>query len=237
MSQSKSSKRKQRRTTLQLAQQLPRGIYRNELICWLYSPSQVINVISWSPCFHQHSAQNKDVFSSIFRLVNDLRAPVSQPVSAATGNEVAVKVIECINAPKLAAKRRWRTLTNEQKLQEKEPTDPLWRLKSQQDAHEFFSMFLDIFSEKSFPNSVVASASLAEMKQFVAANIGVKVKDTIKCEEEKTLVHSTAVVKENILSLELPPNNAPVSIQQVVDNHFKEETVEEYPTIKIRNSS
>ena len=40
--------------------------------------------------------------------------------------------------------------------------------------------------------------------------------------------------QSSILSLELPPNNAPVSIQQVVDNHFKEETVEEYDCVHCR---
>jgi len=131
---SKMSKVEKRRYRKSLTKALIlRGAYREGPVCWLISNSQLLNYVSWPNIFRNYSANNNDIFSKTFNLIDQMTSYSHQPVERHVYYEAAEHFCKYVNS------------VRDSTIQEQK-----WNLGDPQDAREscgyFFNMLIDLRS-------------------------------------------------------------------------------------------
>ncbi len=199
-----------------------RGTLRNERICWLDSTVQFFNVISWPKAFYDYQSTQRDAYSLTFNLIKELGADTDEPISENQCNTVAQYFIDYVNYQKSKVPPTANTTP-----------DPLWDIEIEQDAQEsigyFLNMIADLESDTKIPEALTVTPQNIEiidkMQKFIRDNFAFITGDWVHC-GKKNEAHISNSVPQYILGVDLPEHNSSITLQQLIDNYTKPQSVE-----------
>lgn len=210
-------------------QLMPRGIVRNNPICYLNSVIQMLKLANWPRELELHAnSERGDALALLGKLMHQTTFSNPMPIPASVANEAAKEVIRCFNSPKIKAREDWNALSAEEKKKIAKPSEPLWRLHSEQDAQEFLQYFLDILSPLHPAETIhICNATwlnIKALKKFVSETFGYQMVERMVC-DSTNLHHDNEPLNRLMISIDLPSNGERIQLQQAVDAQFVTEVV------------
>ena len=199
----------------------PRGVYRKAPICYMLSSCQLLNYIEWPTIFKQYANRYTDIWAKTMYFIFELSKTQYPPIEENIGFKLANKVVTFVN-----------TNRNSKDAE-------LWKIDKQQDAFEylgyFFSMIVDLTKRKQIPKVLnvqpICTQKMQIIKNMQSWIIKMFVFKTAKYIKCQTLQYENQPEQHFVLKLHLPKSNKPVTLQQLVDDHF---IIQEIKKVKCR---